>query len=97
MAWKVESVEVQRASLCHRIVNEGLCVSQAAREAGVSRKTIYKFLSRWRADPSEPLKDHSRRPHRSPLRSEQSLEEAVLALRDEHRWGARKIHRILSQ
>lgn len=97
MAWKVDSVEVQRASLCHRILTDGLSVSQAAREAGVSRKTIYKFLSRRRADATGSLSDRSRRPQRSPLRSESSLEEAVLSLRDRYHWGARKIHTLLSQ
>jgi transposase len=95
LPWKVETVELQRAWLCHRIVNEGLSVSRAAREVGVSRKTIYKFLTRWRADRAAVLSDHSRRPHNSPRRSEASLEEAVLSLRDRHRWGARKIHTIL--
>jgi transposase InsO family protein len=61
----------------------------------VSRKTIYKFLARRRADPAASLADYSRQPHRSPLRSDPSLEEAVLSLRDGHRFGARKIHTIL--
>jgi transposase InsO family protein len=88
-------VELLRQSLCHRILYEGLSVAQAAREGGVSRKTLYKFLARRRADPNELLKDRSRRPRGSPLRSDAELEEAVLALRDRYRFGSRKIHTLL--
>ena len=70
-------------------------MTQAAREAEVSRKTIYKFLARKRADPAALLQDRSRRPRCSPLRSQTELEQAVLSLRDAHRWGARKIHTVL--
>jgi transposase InsO family protein len=96
LPWKDFTVQLQRQSLCHRILNEGLSVAQAAREAGVSRKTLYKFLARKRADPAASLEDHSRRPRVSPLQSETPLEEAVLALRDRHRFGARKIHTLLA-
>jgi len=96
LPWKDFTVQLQRQSLCHRILNEGLSVAAAARQAGVSRKTIYKFLARKRADPAASLEDQSRRPRVSPSRSETSLEEAVLALRDRHRFGARKIHTLLA-
>lgn len=70
-------------------------MAQAARLAGVSRKTIYKFLKRFKADPLASLADHSRRPKRSQGRVSDALEERVLRLRDEHGWGARKLHVIL--
>jgi len=95
LPWKVNTVELQRESICYRIRHEGLSVAQAAREAQVSRKTIYKFLARKRADPAAVLQDRSRRPRSSPLRSEAELEQAVLTLREAHRWGSRKIHTIL--
>jgi transposase InsO family protein len=96
LPWKVLSVELLRQSLCHRILHEGLSVAQAAREAGVSRKTLYKFLARKRADPNDLLQDRPRRPGASPLRSEAALEEAVLTLRDRYRFGSRKIHTLLA-
>lgn len=95
MPWKVESVSLQRQSLCYRILHQGLSVASAAREAGVSRKTLYKFLSRYKADPALPLRDHSRRPLRSPGRVSDELERRVLELRDQYRWGARKLHALL--
>jgi transposase InsO family protein len=41
------------------------------------------------------LADRSRRPKVSPGRIGAEIESAVLALRDEHNWGARKIRRVL--
>jgi transposase InsO family protein len=44
------------------------------------------------------LADRSRRPHASPKRTEASIEERVLAVRDAHpAWGARKIVRCLER
>lgn len=97
MPWKVESVSLQRQAVCYRIVHEGLSITRAALEAGVSRKTLYKFLARYKADPAGSLGDQSRRPRRCPDRVGDELERRVLALRDEYRWGARKLHAILAR
>jgi transposase InsO family protein len=48
-------------------------------------------------DPAAELVDRSRRPHRSPNRSSDQLERAVLEVHDQYRWGARKIQRVLQQ
>jgi len=97
LPWKVSTVELQRELFCYRIVHQGLSVAQAAWEAQVSRKTIYKFLARYRTDPLASLTDYSRRPHSSPVRVSDALEQAVVALRDAHRYGSRKIHLLLKQ
>jgi transposase InsO family protein len=70
-------------------------VSEVSREFGVSRKTAYKWLSRYRADPLAVLSDRSRRPLRSPGKTVESVEHSVLAVRDEFGWGGRIIRRIL--
>jgi len=57
-------------------------VSLAARNNGVSRRTVY----RWRRRPDELL-DRSCRPRRSPRRTADQLEAAILGLRLELRWG----------
>lgn len=59
-----------------------LGVTKAARNNGVSRRTVY----RWRARHDE-LADRSCRPHRSPRRTADQLEAAILGLRLELRWG----------
>ena len=95
MAWKEWPVSEQRLVLVHRVVHGDHAVAGVAREMGVSRKTAYKWIDRYRADPLAMLCDRSRRPVRSPHRCDAHIEQAVLAVHDEHRWGARKIHRLL--
>lgn len=95
MPWKVDTVDAQRQQICYRIDILKQRVSEVSREAGVSRKTIYKWLKRYRVDPTRPLVDRSRRPERSPGRTAAPVEQAVLTLRDEHHWGGRKIQRLL--
>lgn len=95
MPWKELTVEAQRQSLCYRIVHQRQPLAQVCREAGISRKTAYKWLKRYRTDPHEPLADRSRRPVNSPGRTAAEMEQKVLAVRDEHRWGGRKIYSVL--
>ena len=61
-------------------------VSQAARNNGVSRRTVY----RWRRRAPE-FTDRSCRPHHSPRRCADALEATVLALRLEERLGPDRI------
>lgn len=61
-------------------------VSQAARNVGVSRNTVY----RWRRRGDE-LADRPCRPHRSPQRTSFEREAALLAARWEWRWGPDRI------
>jgi transposase InsO family protein len=67
-------------------------VSQLCRRFQISRKTGYKWLSRFHSGGSHALSDQSRRPHHSPRSTSASVEQIVLALRAEHpAWGARKL------
>jgi len=56
----------------------------------VSRNTVY----RWRRRVGD-LEDHHCRPHRSPRRTSDACEAAVLALRMERRWGPDRIGPVL--
>ena len=58
-----------------------LGVVRAARNAGTSRRTVYRWRSRDR------FTDRSCRPHRSPRRTADAVEASVLGLRMEMRWG----------
>jgi transposase InsO family protein len=65
---------------------ERIGVSRAARNMGVSRRTV----ARWRRRAPD-FADRSCRPHRSPRRSSDAIEASVLALRLERRWGPDRI------
>lgn len=96
MPWKDYLVSQQRFALVHQILLGHRSLAQVAREFGVSRKTAYKWLARYRLDRDAELIDRSRRPRRSPARCADSIESAVLALRRQYNWGPRKIHRVLT-
>ena len=73
----------------------GLAFSELCRRFGVSRKTCYKWLKRFKAGGREALADRSRRPRRSPRLIPQAVAEAVIALRVETTWCGRKLRRRL--
>jgi len=95
MPWKESTVSEQRLVLVHRVAVLNHPLTQVCREMKVSRKTGYKWLGRYRQDPSAAMVDRSRRPHHSPERSSDALEQRVLLYRDQYRWGPRKIHRLM--
>jgi len=95
MPWREVSTVEQRREFVALACSEGANRRELCRRFGISAQTGYKWLSRAGADAAD-LRDRSRRPHRSPSRSEASVEIAVLAIRDAHpAWGARKIERVL--
>ena len=58
-----------RLLLVVRVRKQGFPVARAAREAGVSRQTAYKWLARFDAAGREGLVDRSSRPRRIPVRT----------------------------
>ena len=58
-------------------------VSSVCRDSGVSRKTFYKHLARYRAEGIEGIEPRSRRPHRSPAQTPAPVEDMIVRLRKE--------------
>lgn len=70
-----------RRLLVRRVREEGWSVMAAAEAAGVSDRTVYRWLARWREEGQEGLLDRSSRPHRSPRRLPERTVEAIRSLR----------------
>ena len=68
-----------------RLVGAGMTITAAAVIVGCSRQTGSKWVNRWRR--GEGLEDRSSRPHRSPRRVPDQVEQAVLKARAELRAG----------
>ena len=94
MVWKAVTVMEQRQELVRLAMLEGANRRELFRRFGVSAETGYKWLAR--AASGEGLADQSRKPLSNPLRCSDAVEQAVLAVRDQHpAWGARKIATVL--
>src|SRR5690606_17165118 len=70
-----------RALLVKRVIDHGLRVEEAAHAAGVSVRTAYKWLRRFREEGWAGLADRSSRPHRCPHATPPSVAAEVTALR----------------
>lgn len=91
MPWNEVSIVGQREEFVRLAQKQGH-IRLLCRRFGVSPTTAYKWLARYREGGRERLVDCSRRPRRSPRRSTEVVEKAVVELREAHpAWGARKI------
>jgi transposase InsO family protein len=98
MPWRVTTVEAVRLSFCERVLLSEESFSSSCREFGISRKTGYKWLRRYREAGAKGLSDRRRRPRRSPGRASAVLEALVVGLKERYPyWGPRKLHRLLYQ
>lgn len=67
-------------------------IAPAAREFKTTRKTVRKWLDRYKGGGPNALLERSRRPLRSPLRIPKALENRIMLLRRKHpRWGALRL------
>lgn len=93
MPWERRTVEDQRKEFAQAAM---VCSNFSAlcREFGIDRHTGYKWKERYASQQS--LADRSRRPHTSPTRTPEAVEQLILAVRaDNPGWGARTIREVL--
>jgi len=94
MPWECRTVEDQRKEFAQA----AMCCSNFSalcREFGITRRTGRKWVERYELH--QPLTDRSRRPHTTPTRTSENVEQRILALRaDNPGWGAKTIHTVLS-
>lgn len=70
-----------RELLVRRIIDDGLRPSEAAQASGVSVRTAYKWLARYRAQGWDGLFDRGSRPHRCPHQTRTELLSRIIELR----------------
>ena len=95
MPWKEQSRMEERMRFVSRLL-EGEEMSGLCREFGISRKTGYKILDRYKTCGLEALTDRSRRPFRYGNQLPFQVETAIVQLKKEKpHWGARKLRELL--
>jgi transposase InsO family protein len=95
MSWNPRDTVNLRLEFVRLALQEGANRRELCRRYGISAKTGYKWLRRYAESGEAGLQDRSRRPLSSPTRTAADIEQRVIALRSEHRWGGRKIERRL--
>ena len=94
MPWECRTVEDQR----REFAQAALCCSNFSalcREYGITRRTGRKWVERYETHQS--LADRCRRPHTTPTRTPEEAELLILSVRaDNPGWGAKTIHKVLS-
>lgn len=84
MAGTVTPMSVKAAAAIVAVVaGEHVNVAALCRREGVSRKTFYKWVTRYRAEGLEGLADRSRRPWSSPGQTPLEIEEVIVRRRKE--------------
>src|SRR6476646_2279333 len=92
MPWKEVSVMSQRWEFVELANQSKRNFTQLCRRFQISRDTGYKWLRRYQAHGRTGLEDRSRRPRQWPGRTNRTMEQRIVSLRDQHpAWGAWKI------
>ena len=84
-----------RRLLVRRVREQGLSIAQVASSMGISRQCAHRWVARFDAEGEAGLVDRSSRPHTSPNRTAEHIEQAVVEARREHRRGQDWIGRKL--
>ena len=97
MAWQDVAPMEERVRFVLEATREAKGITGLCREFGISRKTGYKWLARYRAWGLDGLHELSRRPRASPTRIPAAVEALLLRERHRHRtWGPKKLRAVLA-
>jgi transposase InsO family protein len=79
-------------------LREEWSMTELAERYAISRKTAYKWVNRYQADPATALAERSRAPHVHGRRVTEEVTQAIVALRRRHRrWGPKKLRAQLQE
>ena len=84
MPWSYSSPMDQKTQFIADYLRQALSVSELCRHYGISRKTAYKWISRYHDAGTSGLQDRSRKPRSCPHQTEPGLVEALLEARRRH-------------
>ncbi len=96
MPWKETAPMDQRVAFIADWLRDEWKMTELATRYQISRKTCYKWVERYEADPVHGLAEQSRAPHVHGRAMAETSREGVLALRRAHpHWGPKKLRAIL--
>lgn len=98
MPWKETCAVDQRVALLADWLRDEWTMTELAARYGISRKTAYKWVSRYEADGAPGLVEHSRAPLHAGHAMAPEVRAAILAIRRTYpHWGPRKLAVLLRE
>ena len=98
MPWRERSPVDLRVQFIGEYQTELWSMTELAEQSGISRKTAYKWVTRYERGGAAALLDQSRRPWTQPSATDPRLIAALLAVRRRHpRWGAKKLLAVVKR
>ena len=98
MPWTETCVMEQRVKFIMEVLDSTYCMTELCSYYGISRKTGYKWLVRYRQDGITALHNRSRKPHKHPHEISYKVKESILAIKNRFpKWGAPKIRSRLER
>jgi putative transposase len=93
MVWKEVSMKQQKLEFIEEVIKSELPFSVICSKHGISRKTGYKWFSRFLERGKDGLEELSRAPHSHPNSVDESVVNAIISIKSQFPyWGPRKIH-----
>jgi transposase InsO family protein len=97
LPWRHTDPELEQVRLIEAWLGGGVTVTWLAKEFGLSRKSVYKRIGRYREHGWGGLGDLSRAPHTQPSRTPEEVVGLVLAEKRRHMtWGPKKVVAVLA-
>ena len=97
MPWKETTTMSLRTEFVTLASQPGANIRELCRRFSISPTTGYKYLKRYLDAGESGLSNQSRRPKRSPRRTPEGMEQAIIEWRDKCGWGGRTLHNVLKQ
>jgi len=98
MPWSERTILEKRKEFVLKALSRSASITQLCDEYGISRKTGYKWIDRFKKQGLEGLVDEARRPEGNPLETTAELTLEIIRQRQLHpTWGARKIQRLVER
>jgi len=98
MPWNETCVMQERVKFIMDVLDSTYCMTELCSYYGISRKTGYKWLDRYRQGGIEALRNHSRAPHNHPHEIPRQVKDSILAVKKRFpKWGAPKIRSRLER
>ena len=96
MPWEERRPMDLRKTMIVDLLENNYQIAELSRKYKVSRKTIYKWIKRFRGAGEDGLKERSKAPKYHPNQTGGEVRELIVAMRIKHRaWGPKKIHQRL--